>query len=210
MRCRLMSNICMNTNVMASTSGMLMATTSPARTPRLTKLTSSTMTMASNSAARELPDGFLDHLGLVRDAMHVDADRQIGLDARHFLLERRAQVEHVAALRHRDADADGGLAVEAKHAARADPRNRASRVAKSLSRTCRSPTRMATFSSAAHRIERAAHAHGDAFAGRFDRARGDHRVLAARASRRPGPDRCRGPPSAAARNRCRRLHPARR
>jgi hypothetical protein len=48
MRCRLISKISMNTNVIASTSGMLTATTRPARMPRLTKLTMSTMPMASN------------------------------------------------------------------------------------------------------------------------------------------------------------------
>ncbi len=63
--------------------------------------------------ARELPDGFLDHHGLVGDAMHVDAHRQVALDTRELLFERRAEIEHVAALRHRNANADRGRAVEA-------------------------------------------------------------------------------------------------
>ena len=45
----------MTRNVIASTSGMAIATTSPARSPRLMKLIASTMTTASNSAARK-PD----------------------------------------------------------------------------------------------------------------------------------------------------------
>ncbi|MNE77275.1 hypothetical protein D3C80_1735770 [compost metagenome] len=45
----------MNTNTIASTSGIEQATTSPARTPRLTKLTSSTITTASNSALVKPP-----------------------------------------------------------------------------------------------------------------------------------------------------------
>ncbi|MNF95837.1 hypothetical protein D3C84_786060 [compost metagenome] len=40
----------MNTNTIASTSGIEHATTSPARTPRLMKLTTSTITTASNKA----------------------------------------------------------------------------------------------------------------------------------------------------------------
>ncbi|MNR27652.1 hypothetical protein D3C85_1449330 [compost metagenome] len=45
----------MNTNTIASTSGIEHATTSPARTPRLMKLTTSTMMTASNSALVKPP-----------------------------------------------------------------------------------------------------------------------------------------------------------
>jgi len=55
MRCRLMSNASMNTNTIASTRGMLIATTRPARSPRLTRLTMSTMPMASNSPRVKWP-----------------------------------------------------------------------------------------------------------------------------------------------------------
>ncbi len=50
MRCSEMPRYSMTTNVMASTSGIDSATTSPARMPRLTKLTTSTIATASNSA----------------------------------------------------------------------------------------------------------------------------------------------------------------
>ena len=49
----------MNTKTMASTSGIEQATTSPARTPRLTKLTASTITTASNKALVKPPTASL-------------------------------------------------------------------------------------------------------------------------------------------------------
>jgi hypothetical protein len=54
-RCRLIPNASMNTNTIASTSGMLIATTRPARNPRLTRLTISTMPMASNKPRVKCP-----------------------------------------------------------------------------------------------------------------------------------------------------------
>ncbi|KAF1068141.1 MAG: hypothetical protein GAK45_01454 [Pseudomonas citronellolis] len=57
-RCMVMSLYSMNTKTIASTSGIEQATTSPARTPRLTKLTARTMTMASNSALVKPPTAF--------------------------------------------------------------------------------------------------------------------------------------------------------
>ena len=76
----------MTTKVMASTSGIDSATTSPARMPRLMKLTASTITTASNSALREAADRLLDDDGLVGDEMHADADRQVADDLVHLLL----------------------------------------------------------------------------------------------------------------------------
>ena len=55
MRCRVMPEYSMKTKVAASTSGMAMATTRPARRPRLRKLTTSTITTASNSALVKPP-----------------------------------------------------------------------------------------------------------------------------------------------------------
>ena len=49
---------CMKTNVIASTSGIEQATTSPALKPRLMKLTSSTIATASNSASVKPPTAF--------------------------------------------------------------------------------------------------------------------------------------------------------
>ncbi|MNK95664.1 hypothetical protein D3C87_1159110 [compost metagenome] len=54
-RCMVMPLYSMNTNTIASTNGIEHATTSPARTPRLTKLTSSTITTASNKALVKPP-----------------------------------------------------------------------------------------------------------------------------------------------------------
>ena len=50
MRCSVTPMICITTKTMASTSGIEIETTRPARTPRLTKLTASTITTASTSA----------------------------------------------------------------------------------------------------------------------------------------------------------------
>ena len=55
MRCSEMPRYSIATKVMASTSGIASATTSPARMPRLTKLTTSTITTASNSALVKPP-----------------------------------------------------------------------------------------------------------------------------------------------------------
>ena len=55
MRCRVMPEYSMKTKVAASTSGMATATTRPARRPRLRKLTTSTITTASNSALVKPP-----------------------------------------------------------------------------------------------------------------------------------------------------------
>ncbi|MNQ68305.1 hypothetical protein D3C85_828550 [compost metagenome] len=54
-RCMVMPLYSMNTNTIASTNGIEQATTSPARTPRLTKLTNSTITTASNNALVKPP-----------------------------------------------------------------------------------------------------------------------------------------------------------
>ena len=98
----------------ASTSGMAIATTSPARRPRLRKLTASTMTTASNSASREAADRLLDHGRLVGDEMHADADRQLAHDLAHCAAQRLAELEQVAVGLHADGEADRRLAVEAE------------------------------------------------------------------------------------------------
>ena len=55
MRCRVMPEYSMKTKVAASTSGIASATTAPARSPRLMKLTASTMATASNRARVKPP-----------------------------------------------------------------------------------------------------------------------------------------------------------
>ena len=156
---------------------MLIATTRPGAQPQTHEAHDQHDGDGLEQPARELPDGFLDDLGLVGDAMHVDAHRQITLDARELFLERHAEVEHVAALRHGDADADRGRAVEAVL------RRRRILVAARDMREIPKPHLPVADANGdvlerRNRIERATHTHGDAFAGRFDGAGGDHGVLA--------------------------------
>ncbi|MCY1250778.1 hypothetical protein D3C80_996730 [compost metagenome] len=54
-RCMVMPLYSMKMNTMASTSGIEQATTRPARIPKLTKLTTSTMITASNKALVKPP-----------------------------------------------------------------------------------------------------------------------------------------------------------
>ena len=84
MRCRSMPNTSMPRKVTASTSGTDSATTTPVRSPRLMKLTASTMTTASRERAHELLDGAPHHRGLVRDLVHLDPHRQVALEPRHL------------------------------------------------------------------------------------------------------------------------------
>ena len=50
--------------------------------------------------------------------MHAYADRQVGKDLRHLLLQRLAKFQKIGARFHSDRDGDGGLAVEAKQVRR--------------------------------------------------------------------------------------------
>ncbi len=63
MRCRLMSIAFMLTKTMASTSGIDRATTTPALIPRLRKLTTRTMAIASKSALVKPPRASLTTAG---------------------------------------------------------------------------------------------------------------------------------------------------
>ena len=83
MRCSEMPENFMSTNVIASTSGMAMATTTPGRQPSARKLTASTMAMASIRLLVNSPTASCDHVRLVGDEMHVDADRQVARQLRH-------------------------------------------------------------------------------------------------------------------------------
>ena len=62
-RCRSIPANSMPTNTAASTKGMEHATTAPARTPRLMKLTASTMPIASHSASMKSSTAALTTLG---------------------------------------------------------------------------------------------------------------------------------------------------
>ena len=100
--------------MIASTSGIDSATTSPARRPRLTKLTTSTMATASNSARVKSADRLLDDHRLVGDQMHADADRQLADDPVHLVVQRLAELEQIGAGLHADGQPDRRLAVEAE------------------------------------------------------------------------------------------------
>ena len=102
MRCSEMPEFAITRNVIASTSGIAIATTSPARRPRLTKLIDEHDRDRLEQRAGEAGDRLLDHGGLVGDALHVDADRQLGDDLRHLLVERGAEVEQVRSRLHAD------------------------------------------------------------------------------------------------------------
>ena len=62
-RCRSIPVSSMPTNTAASTSGIEHATTAPARTPRLIKLTASTMPIASHSASMKSSTAALTTFG---------------------------------------------------------------------------------------------------------------------------------------------------
>src|SRR4029077_15584669 len=118
---------------MPSTSGIEHATTTPARIPRLKKLTARTIAIASQSALvnpptasstttdwsatrrGSNPDGQLAGRAAHLAATGLDSDRQIGGDRRHLVRDGFAEDEVVAALRHRDRKADRRLAVVAEH-----------------------------------------------------------------------------------------------
>ena len=57
----------------------------------------------------------LDDHRLVGDEMRLDPDRQVVRDLRHLVRHILAEDEIVAALGHRDRQADRRLAVEAEH-----------------------------------------------------------------------------------------------
>ena len=63
----------------------------------------------------EAADGFLDHDGLIGDQMRLDADRQLRGNLRHLVRYSLAKDEVVAALCHRDREANRRLAVKSEH-----------------------------------------------------------------------------------------------
>ena len=115
MRCRVMPEYSMKTKVPASTSGMAIATTRPARRPRLRKLTAEHDHHRLEQRPGEAADRLFDDRRLVGDQMHADADRQVGDDLAHRALQVLAELQHVAVGLHADGEADRRLAVEAEH-----------------------------------------------------------------------------------------------
>ena len=62
----------------------------------------------------EFVDRMADRIRLVGDHDRFDADRQVGLQLLHGLMDVLAQREHVAAVAHRNRQAQAGLAVDAE------------------------------------------------------------------------------------------------
>ena len=62
----------------------------------------------------EFTDRFADRFRLVRHHDRFDADRQVGLQLLHGLLDVAAEREHVAAVAHGNRQAQAGLAVDAE------------------------------------------------------------------------------------------------
>ena len=62
----------------------------------------------------EFVDRVADRIRLVGDHDRFDADRQVGLQLLHGLMDVLAQREHVAAVAHRNRQAQAGLAVDAE------------------------------------------------------------------------------------------------
>ena len=112
-----MSVYSMNTKTIASTSGIEQATTSPARRPRLTKLTMRTITTASNSACVKPPTAFTTRAWFDTwcTPTPTGSSPVISACAR---IERLAELEDIAALLHRHRQADGRLAPAAEQRGR--------------------------------------------------------------------------------------------
>ncbi len=100
----------MTTNTIASTSGTDSATTMPVRQPSDRKLTSSTMASASTKVRNELRHRLVDDVRLIGDLRDLDADRQLGGDGAHRLLQVLAERDDVGAVLHGDAEAERRLA----------------------------------------------------------------------------------------------------
>ena len=115
MRCSEMPKQLITTKVMASTSGMAIATTMPGRQPSAMKLTARTMAIGLHQGLGELADGLVHHVRLIGDEVHVDADRQVRGELRDALLDVLAQRQRIAALLHGDGEPDRRLAVVAEH-----------------------------------------------------------------------------------------------
>ena len=104
----------MTTKVMASTSGIDSATTSPARRPRLTKLTTSTMATASNSARVKPPTASSTTTGWSETRCTPTPTGRSPTICVHLGVQRLAELEQVGPGLHADGQPDRRLAVEAE------------------------------------------------------------------------------------------------
>ena len=176
MRCRSMPAAYMTMKTIASTSGTESATTMPVRSPSVRKLTSSTIAERFEERLEEFRHRAVDDVRLVGDLGDVDADRKLGGDRLHRLLEALAQRQDVGAVLHRDAE------TERRPAAFAHDEARRVLVAAPDGRDVAQPEDPAV---GLHRHrgdrlgagERAGHAQMDAVGGGVDRAAGDDGIL---------------------------------
>ena len=101
-----MSKTSMNTNVIASTSGIDTATTSPVRRPRLTSDTARTIVTASASERRNSRTERATARGMLATCPISTPAGSRASTWHELRVERAAEIDHVAALHHRDADAE--------------------------------------------------------------------------------------------------------
>ena len=99
----------------AMVSGMESATTAPDAKPRLMMLTAMMMAIACQSDSHEFVDRSLDDDWLVATERRLDAEWQVGDAFIDRFSHVPAECDDIAAVAHRDGEADRGFAVDAKH-----------------------------------------------------------------------------------------------
>ena len=115
MRCKLRSIASIPKKTMARTRGMEIATTRPALRPRLRKLTTSTITIASRRALVKPPIASRTTSGWSETSLSSMPTGKSLHQALGHLVQTFAEGEVVAPGAHVDADADFRFAVDAKH-----------------------------------------------------------------------------------------------
>ncbi len=103
----------MHSTVAASTSGIEMTTTMPVRTPRLIRLTISTMAMASATASTKSSIERLTACGMLATSTSFNPAGSEACNRCGLRVERLSERNHIAGRRHGDADTEYILAVEA-------------------------------------------------------------------------------------------------
>ena len=114
MRCSEMPAYSITTKVIASTSGIDSATTSPARMPRLTKLTASTIATASNSARVKPPTASSTTTGWSETRCTPTPTGRSPTIRSIAVVQRLAEFQQVGAGLHPDGEPDRRLAAEAE------------------------------------------------------------------------------------------------
>ena len=105
----------MATNTAASTSGIEIATTAPARRPRLTRLTASTMATASHSASMNSSTACSTVTGWSATSVGSIPTGRFAVISAMASRDVAPERQDVAALAHGDGEPDGVLSVDAEH-----------------------------------------------------------------------------------------------